>query len=91
MQIHVRAHTSGLKCKKCGKSYPNVRSLKEYLKLHEKHVAFQCTSCDKSFTTEHSLHIHVKGNHRSGYECKCGEVFKPPIQCARHTKKCLST
>ncbi len=32
MQIHVRTHTSGLKCKKCGKSYPNARLLKEHLR-----------------------------------------------------------
>lgn len=88
MRMHVRLHMQGLKCKKCGKCYPNTHSLVEHMKLHGTRQVHQCASCGKSFMTEHSLQIHDKGNHGSGYPCKCGTVFKSPVQWARHAKKC---
>ena len=88
MQIHVCIHTLGMHCKKCGQSYPNSRSLCEHSKLHGKRLASICSVCDKKFATDHSLRIHVKGNHDDGYRCICGESFSSPVQCVCHKQKC---
>ncbi len=80
MQTHVRTHTSGLHCKKCGQLYPNSSSLCEHSKLHGKRMPNICSVCNKQFATIHSLRIHVKGIHGDGYRCICGESFSLPVQ-----------
>ena len=88
MCIHVWTHTSDIRCKWCGHLYPNLRSLHEHSKLHDKRSTCIYTTCEKSFATEHSLWIHIKGKHSEGYSCAYGAVFSSPSQRLHHNKKC---
>ena len=88
MTIHVRIHTSGIHCKRCGQSYPNSRSLHEHTKLHGARTTSVCTTCEKTFAMEHSLRIHVKGKHGDGYKCVYGLSFSSPVQRVCHRWNC---
>ncbi len=88
IQLHVRAHTVGIHCGVCAKSFPHKRALAIHSPLHRHCLEFHCTSCSLIFATSNSLNIRVKGKHGPGYVCPCRERFESPAQCARH-KKCV--
>ncbi len=90
MKLHIRKHTSGLQCDKCGKWYPNQQSLSLHLGLHKSRREFFCSVCKAVFSTGSSLQIHEKGKHGSGFLCWCGRQFDSPAQCIQHSQKCVN-
>ncbi len=91
MKLHVRSHTTGIKCSHCEKCFPNTQAFQQHLSRHGQRKAFDCSICDKVFASSHSLNIHLKGKHGQGYRCRhCNKVFESPAQQARHCKSVLS-
>ncbi|XP_023721902.1 endothelial zinc finger protein induced by tumor necrosis factor alpha-like [Cryptotermes secundus] len=60
-------------CEFCSKEFSTRERLEIHVRNHTGEHPFQCKKCDKSYISQHSLHLHQLISHR---------VYKKQIKCA---------
>lgn len=55
--------SDNFQCDECGKSFPNIYSLKNHSNIHLKDKPFKCDVCDKAFAQAGNLKIHISRHH----------------------------
>ncbi len=89
MWQHVRCHTTGFMCQKCGKGFPTLTELSYHEHLYDTREMYKCDQCDSEYFMQASLKVHKTGKHGSGYCCqKCGLCFDTPSQQIQYKKLC---
>ena len=76
-----------LECDTGGKLFSKAGVLKKYSKVELKD--YRCDSCSKSFTTLHSLEVHLHTVHDGykDYKCEfCGKSFSQAVNLKKHIK-----
>ncbi|XP_069364846.1 transcriptional repressor CTCF-like isoform X2 [Maniola hyperantus] len=89
LRIHVqKLHTSDkpLKCKRCGKSFPDRYSCKIHNKTHEGEKCFKCELCPYASTTLRHLKTHMlKHTDEKPFVCdQCDQSFRQKQLLRRH-------
>ncbi|XP_045781676.1 transcriptional repressor CTCF-like [Maniola jurtina] len=89
LRIHVqKLHTSDkpLKCKRCGKSFPDRYSCKVHNKTHEGEKCFKCELCPYASTTLRHLKTHMlKHTDEKPFLCdQCDQSFRQKQLLRRH-------
>ncbi|CAK1588394.1 unnamed protein product [Parnassius mnemosyne] len=89
LRIHVqKLHTSDkpLKCKRCGKSFPDRYSCKMHNKTHEGEKCFKCDICLYASTTLRHLKSHMlKHTDEKPFVCdQCDQTFRQKQLLRRH-------
>ncbi|XP_032526685.2 transcriptional repressor CTCF-like isoform X1 [Danaus plexippus] len=89
LRIHVqKLHTSDkpLKCKRCGKSFPDRYSCKIHNKTHEGEKCFKCEMCPYASTTLRHLKTHMlKHTDEKPFACEqCDHSFRQKQLLRRH-------
>ncbi|KAG6456307.1 transcriptional repressor CTCF isoform X2 [Manduca sexta] len=89
LRIHVqKLHTSDkpLKCKRCGKSFPDRYSCKVHNKTHEGEKCFKCELCPYASTTLRHLKSHMlKHTDEKPFGCDhCDQSFRQKQLLRRH-------
>ena len=78
------------KCKECGKSFKNMRRLKDHMLRHSDKKTFVCNTCGKAFKTAGNLFQHKQQHLPKKFVCGCGERFTYPHGLKRHKPRCLA-
>ncbi|CAH2035601.1 unnamed protein product, partial [Iphiclides podalirius] len=89
LRIHVqKLHTSDkpLKCKRCGKSFPDRYSCKVHNKTHEGEKCYKCDLCMYASTTLRHLKSHMlKHTDEKPFVCdQCDQSFRQKQLLRRH-------
>ncbi|XP_013199483.2 transcriptional repressor CTCF isoform X2 [Amyelois transitella] len=89
LRIHVqKLHTSDkpLKCKRCGKSFPDRYSCKVHNKTHEGEKCYKCELCPYASTTLRHLKSHMlKHTDEKPFVCDlCDQSFRQKQLLRRH-------
>lgn len=89
LRIHVqKLHTSDrpLKCKRCGKSFPDRYSFKLHNKTHEGEKCFKCELCPYASISARHLESHMLiHTDQKPYQCdQCGQSFRQKQLLKRH-------
>ncbi|XP_050361341.1 transcriptional repressor CTCF-like isoform X2 [Nymphalis io] len=89
LRIHVqKLHTSDkpLKCKRCGKTFPDRYSCKMHNKTHEGEKCFKCELCPYASTTLRHLKSHMlKHTDEKPFVCdQCDQSFRQKQLLRRH-------
>ncbi|XP_030766079.1 transcriptional repressor CTCF [Sitophilus oryzae] len=89
LRIHVqKLHTSDkpLKCRRCGKSFPDRYSYKLHNKSHEGEKCFKCDLCPYASTSARHLESHMLiHTDQKPYECDlCDHSFRQKQLLRRH-------
>lgn len=89
LRIHVqKLHTSDkpLKCKRCGKSFPDRYSYKLHSKSHEGEKCFKCDLCPYASISARHLESHMLiHTDQKPYECEmCDQSFRQKQLLKRH-------
>ncbi|XP_049885262.1 transcriptional repressor CTCF-like [Pectinophora gossypiella] len=89
LRIHIqKLHTSDkpLKCKRCGKSFPDRYSCKIHNKTHEGEKCFKCELCPYASTTLRHLKSHMlKHTDEKPFACdQCDQSFRQKQLLRRH-------
>lgn len=89
LRIHVqKLHTSDkpLKCRRCGKSFPDRYSCKVHNKTHEGEKCFKCDLCPYASTTQRHLKTHMlKHTDEKPFLCDlCDQSFRQKQLLRRH-------
>ncbi|EFX79479.1 hypothetical protein DAPPUDRAFT_6281, partial [Daphnia pulex] len=82
LKRHLRTHnkTSAYLCEECGKSYRSLDGLSYHKALNHRETndssaesLLKCSKCNKSFTNQIQLNVHLKNSHhraKSVYTCE---------------------
>ncbi|XP_013787698.1 zinc finger protein 37-like isoform X2 [Limulus polyphemus] len=89
LRIHVqKLHTSDkpLKCKRCGKSFPDRYSLKIHVKTHEGEKCFKCDLCSYASISQRHLESHMLiHTDQKPFHCdECDQSFRQKQLLKRH-------
>ncbi|XP_076334334.1 uncharacterized protein LOC143238200 isoform X4 [Tachypleus tridentatus] len=89
LRIHVqKLHTSDkpLKCKRCGKSFPDRYSLKVHIKTHEGEKCFKCDLCSYASISQRHLESHMLiHTDQKPFHCdECDQSFRQKQLLKRH-------
>ncbi|XP_043218623.1 transcriptional repressor CTCF-like [Amphibalanus amphitrite] len=89
LRIHVqKLHTSDrpIKCKRCGKSFPDRYSFKLHSKTHEGEKCFRCDLCPYMSTSQRHLESHMLiHTDQKPYVCQhCDQSFRQKQLLKRH-------
>ncbi|XP_077302495.1 uncharacterized protein LOC143922940 isoform X2 [Arctopsyche grandis] len=89
LRIHVqKLHTSDkpLKCKRCGKSFPDRYNFKLHTKTHEGEKCFKCEMCPYASTSLRHLSSHLLVHtDEKPFSCeKCEQTFRHKQLLKRH-------
>ncbi|RVE49604.1 hypothetical protein evm_005736 [Chilo suppressalis] len=89
LRVHVqKLHTSDkpLKCKRCGKTFPDRYSCKVHIKTHEGEKCFKCELCPYASTTLRHLKSHMlKHTDQKPFACEeCDQSFRQKQLLRRH-------
>ncbi|CAH0577745.1 unnamed protein product [Chrysodeixis includens] len=89
LRIHVqKLHTSDkpLKCRRCGKAFPDRYSCKVHNKTHEGEKCFKCELCPYASTTMRHLKTHLlKHTDEKPFSCDlCDQSFRQKQLLRRH-------
>nr|CAD7398532.1 unnamed protein product [Timema poppensis] len=89
LRIHVqKLHTSDrpLKCKRCGKSFPDRYSYKIHNKSHEGEKCFKCDLCPYASISQRHLESHMLiHTDQKPYQCdQCDQSFRQKQLLRRH-------
>ncbi|XP_059477046.1 transcriptional repressor CTCFL-like [Neocloeon triangulifer] len=89
LRIHVqKLHTSDkpLKCKRCGKSYPDRYTFKVHNKTHEGEKCFKCDLCPYASISQRHLESHMLiHTDQKPYQCdQCDQAFRQKQLLKRH-------
>ncbi len=89
MRQHVRRHTTGFICQKCGKGFLTLTELARHEHLYNTCKTFEYDQCDSEYYMVASLRIHQTGKHGEGYCCLCcGLYFDTLSQHIHHKWNC---
>ncbi|XP_053690670.1 zinc finger protein ZFP2-like [Sabethes cyaneus] len=100
LRFHERKYHSGVKqdvigpyqCTRCGKTFMQRSSLKNHEKDHERSERFECSICQKHFSSKGNLQTHMKlhsipSEQRARFECPiCRVRFKTPNYLEVHAR-----
>lgn len=89
LRIHVqKLHTSDkpLKCKRCGKSFPDRYTYKVHSKTHEGEKCFKCDLCPYASISQRHLESHTLiHTDQKPYRCdQCDQAFRQKQLLKRH-------
>uniref|UniRef100_T1J529 C2H2-type domain-containing protein n=1 Tax=Strigamia maritima TaxID=126957 RepID=T1J529_STRMM len=89
LRIHVqKLHTSDkpLKCKRCGKSFPDRYTYKVHVKTHEGEKCFKCDLCPYASISQRHLESHMLiHTDQKPYQCEqCDQAFRQKQLLKRH-------
>lgn len=89
LRIHVqKLHTSEkpLKCKRCGKSFPDRYTFKLHSKTHEGEKCFKCDLCSYASISQRHLESHMLiHTDQKPYQCtECDQSFRQKQLLRRH-------
>ncbi|XP_076056495.1 uncharacterized protein LOC143034394 [Oratosquilla oratoria] len=89
LRIHVqKLHTSDkpLKCKKCGKAFPDRYTFKQHNKTHEGEKCFKCDLCQYASISSRHLESHMLiHTEQKPYQCdQCDLAFRQKQLLKRH-------
>nr|CAH0102636.1 unnamed protein product [Daphnia galeata] len=89
LRIHVqKLHTSEkpLKCKRCGKSFPDRYTFKLHSKTHEGEKCFKCDLCAYASISQRHLESHMLiHTDQKPYQCdQCDQCFRQKQLLRRH-------
>lgn len=89
LKIHVqKLHTSDrpLRCKRCGKSFPDRYTYKLHMKTHDGEKCFKCDHCPYACLTERHLKMHLLTHTgEKPFECdECDQSFRQKQLLKRH-------
>ncbi|XP_019867966.2 transcriptional repressor CTCF [Aethina tumida] len=89
LRIHVqKLHTSDkpLKCKRCGKSFPDRYNYKMHSKTHEGEKCYKCDLCPYASITARHLESHMLiHTDQKPYQCEqCDQSFRQKQLLKRH-------
>lgn len=80
LREHLRSHTQEkvIACPTCGGLFSNRTKFLDHLKRQEETdvQCYQCSHCDKRYTTERLLRDHVR-HHVNQYKCPCCDMTCP--------------
>nr|XP_029515468.1 gastrula zinc finger protein xLCGF3.1-like [Oncorhynchus nerka] len=73
-------------CPHCGKSFPQLRNLKDHQKYHHTGKAFTCSQCGKGFVFMCHLRVHMQCHTGEGpFSCsQCGKSFSLQSGLEKH-------
>lgn len=92
LKTHVRQHTNETpyKCYICAEGFRQNVSLRTHLKSKhnvEESKDFVCEFCEKGFSTDHALKVHLRLHPNNNYTCElCGKMFAQRIFLDNHIK-----
>lgn len=89
LRIHVqKLHTSDkpLKCKRCGKSFPDRYNYKVHVKTHEGEKCFKCDLCSYASISQRHLESHMLiHTDQKPFHCdECDQSFRQKQLLKRH-------
>ncbi|GAB6020448.1 hypothetical protein CHUAL_003141 [Chamberlinius hualienensis] len=89
LRIHVqKLHTSErpLKCRRCGKSFPDRYTYKVHTKTHDGEKCFKCDLCPYASISQRHLESHMLiHTDQKPYQCdKCDQAFRQKQLLKRH-------
>lgn len=89
LRIHVqKLHTSDkpLKCKRCGKSFPDRYTYKVHVKSHEGEKCFKCDLCPYASISQRHLESHMLiHTDQKPFRCdECDQAFRQKQLLKRH-------
>ncbi|XP_052771531.1 zinc finger protein 37-like isoform X1 [Mya arenaria] len=95
---HIKRRHSAIQhlCSHCGGTFTTQYALKKHEQIvHEKYPMFQCSICDRVFSSKevYNAHCirHTSKTLKKPYKClKCGHGFLYTSTLARHMKTCSS-
>lgn len=80
LKAHRPTHFDGCtRCDICKRKFDSCEELELHGTFHSANVQFQCVWCEKSYTSRHKLHYHIKNSHVKlpSYQCEeCDKSFK---------------
>lgn len=90
LREHLRSHTQEkiIACPNCGGLFSNRTKFLDHMKRQEETdvQCYQCSHCDKRYTTERLLRDHVR-HHVNQYKCPCCDMTCPtPSSLKSHLK-----
>lgn len=80
-------HMMRFTCSLCGKGYQTYMGLHYHMQTHEG-KKFICTVCDRKFTRDFSLKVHIKNFHKSAKCPSCSGIFKLGQEYTEHVVHC---
>jgi uncharacterized Zn-finger protein len=89
LRIHVqKLHTSErpLKCKRCGKAFPDRYTFKLHCKTHDGEKCFKCDLCPYASSSQRHLESHMLVHtDQKPYQCElCDQAFRQKQLLRRH-------
>ncbi|XP_064829668.1 zinc finger protein 629-like isoform X2 [Oncorhynchus masou masou] len=87
LHINTTAHVKPYSCPHCGKSFPQLRNLKDHQKYHHTgKKAFTCSQCGKGFVYMCHLRVHMQCHTgERPFSCsQCGKSFSLQSGLKRH-------
>lgn len=74
-------------CEICNKSLAYRTTLKYHVRLHLGLQLKRCQFCDRTFSKEYALKVHIGRRHSKGFPCKsCDQVFDTNVALRSHAK-----
>src|SRR5271156_724363 len=78
--------SAAFKCDQCGKSYKNLKTLKNHKRHVHKELQYKCKICLESFLSLTLLQQHIRLNHKRRHQCdKYTKGFLYLSQLKKHT------
>ena len=75
-------------CKECGQRFQQRWRLTSHLDSHEINKPYKCTICEKSFTKEAGLQLHVSHHSEKMFKCDvCGKCLMSRHHFDKHIQK----
>lgn len=73
-------------CEICNKSLAYRSTLKYHIRSHLGLQLKRCQFCDRTFSKEYALKVHIGRRHSKGFPCKnCDQVFDTNVALRSHT------
>lgn len=91
---HLNVAYKPLTCKKCPKKFRNKIMLQTHLDSHHADTPYLCNICDKTFTLEENLTLHLATHvkNENAYKCiYCDKKFSYNVLLTQHEKQHLVT
>ena len=87
MKYHVKRHKLKYTLSSCQKGFLHQSHTKGCINTYTKEIPYQCEYCQKCFSQQYFLNVHMRTHKEKPYECEhCQKCFSQRSSLTRHVR-----